>query len=270
MNRKITLEQEKEIIELCKYKSQKDVGKLFKISQVAVFKIFQRNNIQKLKKGRLNMSKLPLDVDFFRNIDTYKKAYWLGYISADGNVKITNDKITLVSKDEETIKKFKNDIKSGHKISEKNTFDKRTKKTYKSFIIQIGNEIFTNNLIKNGITNKKSEIFLFPNINKNLYPYFIAGMFDGDGCISTYNKKINIRISLISTIETLIFIQNYILKIFNINKLTLQRVTKNKPNVWKMILYKDSINFLDFIYCDKEFNYLQRKYKIYLKYKNNL
>ena len=36
-----------------------------------------------------------------------------------------------------------------------------------------------------------------------------------------------------------------------------------------MNLCKDSIKFLDFIYQNQNFDYLQRKYNLYLKYKEN-
>lgn len=45
-------------------------------------------------------------------------------------------------------------------------------------------------------------------------------------------------------------------------------ITENKDNVYKLYLYKDSTKFLNFIYGDKDFKYMSRKYKIFLeKYK---
>ena len=213
MNRKITLEQEKQIIDLYKNKSQKNIGKLFGMTQGGVRKVLKRNHIIKLKNSRLNMSKLSLDVDFFKNVDSNEKAYWFGYIAADGSINKKNNKVTLVSKDKEIIEKFKICIKSDHKISETNVFDKRTKKRYRGFTIQIGNEIFTNNLINKGLTNLKSKKFNFPNIDDKYYSYLIAGLFDGDGCISFRRCKFKnkSRINLISTLENLVTIQNYLL-----------------------------------------------------------
>ena len=168
-----------------------------------------------------------------------------------------NNKVVLVSKDIEIIQKFKSDIKSGHKLCTREYLDKRTNKKYTSYVISITNEIFTKNLINNGITNNKTDFLIFPDIKENLYSYFIAGLFDGDGSVGKIGKDKNrIRISLISTIEVLTFIQKY-LKISNVK---LQKVSKNKPNVWRMHLYKDASIFLDFIYQDFNFNYLQRKF----------
>lgn len=265
MNRKITIEQENEILELYKTHSQKDIAKLYNLSQANISKIINKGGI-KLKKSRLNMSKLDIDVDYFKYIDNVNKAYWLGYISGDGNINKNNNKVTIVSKDREIIENFKSDVKSGHKIFNNKYLDKRTNKEYKSYYIQITNEIFTSNLITNGITSNKSEKLEFPKIEEKYYSYFLAGLFDSDGSISTKSRK---RINIISTIEIITFIQSYLLKNFKINTLKIQRVTKNK-NIWKMNLYKDSKYFLDFIYKDKNFKYLSRKYEQYKQFKNNL
>jgi hypothetical protein len=262
MNRKISKEQEEEIIELYKTKSQKEISKIYNISQVGVQGILKRNNVEKQKNSRLNMSKIDIDINYFKNIDNTSKAYWLGYISGDGYISKYNNKVTLVSKDIEIIERFKIDIKSGHKIINNKYFDKRTNKEYNSYSIQITNEIFTKNLISNGITNKKSDCLNFPKINEEYYSYYLAGLFDSDGTLSNISK---VRVSIISTIEIINFIQNYLLKNLKINELKIQRVTKNKDNIWKMNLYKDSKKFLDFIYFDDNFKYLSRKYE---KYKN--
>lgn len=56
------------------------------------------------------MSKLSLDVDYFKIIDSPKKAYWLGFICADGCIYKNGGKLTLMVKDKEICDKFKSDI----------------------------------------------------------------------------------------------------------------------------------------------------------------
>jgi len=265
MIKEIRLKQEQDIIELSKTKSQKDIAEIYGRSQSGIGLILKRNNNPKERNCRLNMSKTNLDIDFFKEINTNEKAYWLGYICGDGCINKNNNKMTLTSKDEEIIIKFKTDIKSGHKISNTSYFDKRTNKTYLRSSIQIGNELFVNNLINLGVTNKKSNVLGFPDIDEKYYSYFIAGLFDSDGSLS-FNKN-KIRISQILTLEILMFIQEYLLKYHDISKINMFKVTKNKPNIWKLYLYKDALKFLDFIYQDKYFNYMQRKYIKYYEFK---
>ena len=133
------------IIELSKDKTQKEIAEIFKVSSSTIGRILKKNNI-KTNRSRLNESKLYFNMNYFDDIDTNEKAYWLGFIAADGCLK--SNKVRLVSKDEEVIVKFKNAIESEHKIVRSITTDKRSGKKYELFIISITNNIFTKKLEK--------------------------------------------------------------------------------------------------------------------------
>lgn len=257
-------ERDEKIIELFKAKSQKEIGKIFGMSQENVCRILKKYGI-KYRKYRLNMSKLSLNVDYFKKIDDFHKAYWLGYICADGCIQKDNNKLTLISKDVEFLEKFKKDIECEHKISKRVIFDKRTNKFYTSYILQIGNELFVENIIKHGITHFKTDILKMPEMDEKYFSYFFAGMFDGDGSISL--KKNHLRCSLITTKEIIDFINDYLLKNFGVFPCKHARVTKNKDNVYKQYWYKHSIDFLNFIYQGEKSIYLSRKYKIYEQFR---
>ena len=92
----------KEIIKLLETYSQKDVAKMFNLSQAGVQRIAKINGI-KHKKSRLNMSKIPLDIDYFNEINTPQKAYWLGFICADGYINQTYSKLVIMVKDVEIL-----------------------------------------------------------------------------------------------------------------------------------------------------------------------
>ena len=179
-----------EILLQCSKKSLVDVANAYNTTPITIRKILKNSGI-KLKKSRLNMSHLALKVDYFKEIDSNEKAYWLGFICADGNVKKTNDKVTLTSKDLEAIKGFRKSIGSEHSIGEFKKFDKRTNKVYTGYSLQIGNELFTAYLINLGVTSNKTNVLGFPEIDEKYYSYFIAGLFDGDGSVSLYGKNKN-------------------------------------------------------------------------------
>jgi hypothetical protein len=255
-----------EIIRLSETKSQKEIATIYNRTQSGIHQILKRNGIENLKKGRLNMSHLALDVDYFKEINSEEKAYWLGFICADGTITKSNNKVSLISKDLEVIEGFKKSTCAGHKISKISVYDKRTEKTYVSYSIQIGNEIFTQHLINLGVTNNKSNILEFPNIEEKYYSYFIAGLFDGDGSVFSCGKyKNHLGVSLIATIEIIDFIRKYITENLSIEPKYCSRVTENMPNVWKMQIYSDAHKFLDFIYSDNLFEYyLKRKRDMYV------
>ena len=269
MGKKITNDIEKNVIKLIQNHSQKEVGEICKLSITSIRKILIKNNI-KLSKSRVNMSHLSLDVNYFKKIDEPKKAYWLGFICADGYINVNNSKLSINVKDKEILEKFKFDIKSRHKLSERIIFDKRTNKNYQQYTLQITNQIFVQNIVSHGITHQKTDIANFPNIYENLYSYFIAGLFDGDGSISLDSKNKRVRCNLISTKEILIFIQNILYKNFDIKFKKFYKVTKNKNNVYKIFFYGDNaISFLNYIYQGNYNIFLSRKYNKYINNRYN-
>lgn len=117
-------------------------------------------------------------LDYFKNIDTKEKAYWLGFLYADGCVNIDKRKdakrliIGLSIKDEEMINRF---LK---------TIDSDTKKRLKDSTIEvtIGSNQICNDLIKYGCVPRKSKIVEIPKLDSRyLYLAFLLGYFDGNG-----------------------------------------------------------------------------------------
>lgn len=131
------------------------------------------------------MKRYVQDNSFFEKIDTERKAYWLGFLYADGCVyeKSENNKIVILQlhpDDKYIINEFLKDINSDRPIY-------TDKKGYVSTCI--GNTKMANDLINLGCVPRKSLILKFPSeeiVPQNLIRHFIRGYMDGDGCISTY------------------------------------------------------------------------------------
>lgn len=136
---------------------------------------------------------------FFNEIDTEEKAYWLGFLTADGYVQDLKDSIELclAEIDKEHIEKFKRDIESSHKIGKKTV--KLNDKLFNAYRISIKDKQMANDLRKYGFTSNKSYDAYIPidQINNKFINHYIRGFFDGDGSIylGTKNKNL-LRISL--------------------------------------------------------------------------
>jgi hypothetical protein len=148
------------------------------------------------------------DKSFFKTIDTPEKAYWLGFIYADGNVYLNkkNSKsafqISLANIDREHLEKLKTAIKSEHPIYK----DKNCVK----FIIN--NIELCDDLMSLGVLPKKSLTTVFPScdqVPQHFLSYFIRGYFDGDGQASIYPLKNQWKIGFLGTINFVNFIQNF-------------------------------------------------------------
>lgn len=146
---------------------------------------------------------------YFDLIDTEEKAYFLGWIMADGCVSTYNNeyslKLAVATIDEEIIAKFLSAIQASYSISRTTTTGKHGKILYRSYVSCTSKHLVCA-LMNLGVIERKTGCEVIPkNIPDSLIPHFIRGFFDGDGI--TNNTKINKRSGFISSYEMLTGIQ---------------------------------------------------------------
>ena len=118
-------------------------------------------------------------------------AYVLGVFTADGNM-LKNKRgayfSEIQSTDKEILYKIRKVLRSNLKISEYQPKNPKHKKRYR---LQIGSKEIFRDLLKLGITPKKSKTIELPKIPNKYFSHFVRGYFDGDGCVSTcvYQKR---------------------------------------------------------------------------------
>lgn len=214
------------------------------------------------------MGKYCYNKDFFQKIDTEEKAYWLGFLYADGciNRMYRNEKlkamdleIGLCKEDEGHLAKFLNSIESNVEIKHKNV--KNKDKKYEVSRITICCTKMCRDLSNNGCTPQKSLILDFPNsdiVSDKLLRHFVRGYFDGDGCVSV-NKNNIIQINFVGTYNFLKSISNYLL---NNNIIYKEPSIYKKGNAFEVYIYGADIieQFYHFLY-DDSIVYLDRKYE---------
>lgn len=123
--------------------------------------------------------KFYLNESFFHVIDSSEKAYWLGFIFADGYQNGQELVLNLQPKDAEHLKKLKKSLQSEHNITihpeNENNYGKASFRVYSSKLCE--------DLNKMGCMQAKSKILTFPNLKSEFISDFIRGVFDGDGCV---------------------------------------------------------------------------------------
>lgn len=124
---------------------------------------------------------------FFNKIDDEEKAYWAGFIAADGNIRkdFLKMRIELNIQDYSHLEKFKKSIQGENPIIES------IRPKNHSCYIDVNCKEFCLALNNLGITPKKSLTLKidFDLIPKELRNHFIRGYFDGDGSINKYLRK---------------------------------------------------------------------------------
>lgn len=128
----------------------------------------------------------------FKNIDSEEKAYWLGFLYADGNVYQPRGQIEvgLAVKDRVHLELFRNFISQKAPIKEK--IVTLNSKKYTACRIQINSMEIVNDLIDKGCIPNKSLTLKFPDkdtLPKHLTHHFIRGYFDGDGTAIMRKEK---------------------------------------------------------------------------------
>ena len=198
----------------------------------------------------------------FEKIDTEEKAYWLGFLYADGSVGSKEDKIELglAEKDYKHLEKFKNFLGISNKIS--------YRKVSKSYRISFRSQSCKKDLINKGCIPKKSLILKYPTLEQvpfYLMRHFIRGYFDGDGWFTNTEKSFQVGI-----IGTEDFIKGFLDIVENINKNNKIFICHRQNGAKRYVFssYQDVYNFLNWIYKDANI-YLDRKYQKYIDFIQN-
>lgn len=212
-------------------------------------------------------TKYSVDVSFFSNIDTEEKAYWLGFIMADGAVVSTGRSIRfdiiLKQDDAEHLNKLNNALNSTYPVVLSSVIDKRTGSVNPKAELKINSVKFCRELIDAGVQMKKTGHELIPGrVLKELYPAFIRGFFDGDGCICKVNSGKYYRMHLGScSIKIIMQIQSYLRS----NNIDIKRYETHRYNIPFYYLdstKKDTCNRFYHLIYDNAIVYLDRKYAL--------
>ncbi|PRT14044.1 hypothetical protein C6353_26550 [Bacillus toyonensis] len=183
--KRFTAEIEKEIAK--RYENGEgptELGRIYGIDRSTVRIIAQRNGVYK------NMSeskrKYQLDINFFDNIDTEEKAYWLGFIAADGTIKGEKNTVmdlVLQAKDVDMLEMLKMHLNYNAPIHKREGVTKNGKQFYARGL-RIMDKHVCERLAGYGIVKRKQSTVRIPQgLDKEMIRHFIRGYFDGDGSI---------------------------------------------------------------------------------------
>lgn len=257
--------------------SFKEISKKYKCSSTTIS--------TNLKKVGIKSLEYTLNENYFEKIDSEEKAYFLGFLYADGCVSKNNNTyymmISLQEEDKSILEKFNKLLDSNRNLLYINNIfnNSKWKNQYK---LCIGNKKLGEDLIKLGCVPKKSLILKFPTfeqVPENLIHHFIRGYFDGDGCIWEgkryksivkdktkklgFREKIihNVKFNITSTNDFIVSLQNILFKKANINKSKLAIRYKEKNNITKTLEQSGRNNI------KKLYNFMYKDATIYLNRK---
>ncbi len=212
------------------------------------------------------------DESVFEKIDTGEKAYWLGFLYADGCITKQNTINLLLSiKDISHLKKFKKFMKSTNPIKER--FDKvsiRDKSWEQgSCNIRISSKKIIKDLERLGCGRRKTNFLKWPSENqvpKEFIFDFIRGWFDGDGSIWITKKRDKIGLSVTGT-DDMCESFSRVLRDHGINSAVYSHSTGKGISIVAVSSLGGIAGLCEMIYNNKGISFLERKFEKYIEIK---
>lgn len=223
--------------------------------------------LRKENVTRRNGTQAQINHTYFECINNEHKAYWLGFILADGSVRHHTEKgrcyslrVELKYLDKYLLEELIKDLGSNKIVKETfggNGFnnEKYTKPKHNCYVSFNSEQIFKD-LNKYGIIQNKTKLITdIPKIPQELMQHFIRGYFDGDGTVYLNSKCRTLRVAFYGTYSFISNLRNYLAQEINLNmcKVTQQQnadvsfvsyCAKNNIKVLYEYMYKDATIFL--------------------------
>lgn len=199
--------------------------------------------------------KYKYDDNFFEVINTEEKAYWLGFIMADGYTlhrkKQKRLRIALSRKDECHLHKFIKSIKSNVSVKYDGV----------NPYVDINCTKMCNDLASHGVIPNKSNHEIIPILSEHLHRHFIRGLFDGDGSwvLMKYTNSEVMKFTLLSSFNALSNIKT----IMEAHDIIFPKVSIfERKGIWCLQCHKreDVLKIIEFMYNDATL-FLDRKYR---------
>lgn len=221
-----------------------------------------------VRKCNYHCQKYSFNHNFFEKIDTEAKAYFLGFIMADGCVSDKELIIAIHERDQHILEELIKQINGNNKIHYKEMLCQLpgTHNPTPTARLNICSQKMLSDLSNLGCTKNKTNNIKIPALEKEFERHFWRGFWDGDGHISSFKNGnyLSVESGLIGHINTIRKFNEF-LKSKNIS---CNSITKDK-SVYRTRLSGDkSIKCLDILYANSDPRLrLRRKFKKYINTK---
>jgi hypothetical protein len=238
--------------------SYAEMGKKLNRTRVAVM----------VKANRIGISlpeKYSFERSYFRSIDTEDKAYWLGFIYADGYIAGKYELgIELSQKDYAHLEKFKKCLSGDTPIK---SFDKIVKGvSYSMCSLRLYSKTLIDDLMNFGLIPNKSSVIEFPSLKNSQIKHFVRGYFDGNGSLYIDKSKNMLRSKITCGSRSFIDSLQTMLNNESIDSFIIDCGTKFDLGFSSK---RSTTKFLEYLYGGATI-YLDRKYNYYNTHKNLL
>lgn len=199
-----------------------------------------------------------LNESVFDSIDNSDKAYWLGFLYADGYNRENRYRISIVlqKSDIDHLYKFQNFLSCEIPVK------CYTSNNYQSVVLGITSMHLSKSLAKLGCVQAKTHIRQYPNISDEFNRDFIRGYFDGNGSFSHNKEKGSWQISITGNNDLIISIQKILEREVILNHTKINYYKGKKSIALHYIGRRICQKILSYLY-DNANTFLNRKFDKY-------
>jgi intein-encoded DNA endonuclease-like protein len=242
-----------------------ELGKKYKLTRRTLPLILKNNGIDTHRKNRYTLNET-----YFHEINTEEKAYWLGFLYADGyvgNEKFNNIIFSQKKSDANTVIQFAKDIDYSGKLREANPGDQSFENSQPQIVCNFSSKQMATDLRELKMyPNKSLTMSDMPLIDEKLIRHFCRGYFDGDGSIyehvRSYYKNHVYKQYVVSIIGTIPFLTK-MQKAFPVKSVLHDSHTPEMK--YLQVVKNESIVSLYYYFYKDATRFLQRKKDIFIK-----
>jgi intein-encoded DNA endonuclease-like protein len=258
----------KDNIEICKLyvdgMTTEEIGRMYSVTDNTIAKILRKNGVCLRKAIRRS---LVTNHDYFAEIDSPDKAYFLGWMITDGSIIRSETRpdrrdiisLEIVAQDIKVLKLFANAIGAPESIVKETHTRQGNEHCYMHFTSQK----MSDDLSQYGVVRRKTWTTYLPILKEELMPHLIRGIFDGNGTI-TIDKYGYARFAFFGSENLCVGIRDYLESILGFPH---HKVSKSTCyHVWYSGK-KDTPTFFNYIYNNCGDYFLDRKREKFLKAK---
>lgn len=229
------------ITEYKKGKSSGEISRMFHVTINTIINILKKHGI---KRNNIYHN-LELVENYWSVIDSYDKAYFLGFLITDGNIIGNAVRLSLKSDDIKILEIFSKYTNNSNKIY----FDKRGCSTF-----SVKRKKWVDDLSQYGMIPNKTYKTYLPKLDEEYMPHLIRGMIDGDGWVSYKSHQLG----FCGTEQCVTQVRDYLSEKLDVYKV---KVLQAEAHLWQITWasIKDIEKIGNFLYENKQDCYLERK-----------
>lgn len=189
---------------------------------------------------KIHKRKFLLNESFLEKIDNSEKAYWIGFIYADGHVDSVKNSLTiaLCAKDVSHLYKINKSFSSNCKIETR--IRKKGYKDNSSYVrLTFNSKKLTQRLLEIGFSKPKNLSLIIKNIPATYLPDFVRGVIDGDGCFSRSSSRKNIEFNVVIDVNHAEEFQKLLINLIGLN---LTKIDKTRSKFVNRVRYSGNVN----------------------------